>query len=200
MSSTYLGSVAHFALLQAHPQIRVEAWEHYHRQSYRNRCRIAGADGIQELNIPVEKAEGKIYTRDVKIAGSNWQKIHWGALQAAYSSSPFFEYYQDELAVFYNHRYTFLWDWNEDLQHWMCQQLSIELRTQATTTYLANDAHDYRFLVNKKTDCPEGFRVTPYYQVFSAKNGFLPNLSAIDLLCNMGPESPLILVHAYEKH
>lgn len=201
LSSAYLAPVEYYAKLFAYRHICVERHDNYVKQTYRNRCVIAGASGPLALTIPTEKSESpKCLMKDVRISDhGNWRHVHWNALVAAYRNSPFFEYYADDFRAIYEKRHTFLWDFNLELCQLACQLTDIQPDLTATDEYrtaFGPDEDDFRDLIHPKrdwtTDDPD-FRSVPYYQVFKDKFGFLPNLSIADLLFNMGPESLLVL-------
>lgn len=122
--------------------------------------------------------------------------MHWNALVAGYRNSPFFEYYADDFRVFYEKRYAFLWDFNQELCSLVCDLIDIHPRIEPTTDYrmeFAPGEDDFREAIHPKRNFAEadkGFSPAPYYQVFKEKYGFLPNLSIADLLFNMGVGEP----------
>lgn len=196
LSSCYLAPVTYYALLFNAEQVTIEVCDHYQKQSYRNRCHIAGANGILPLSIPVEKTTGnRSIMRDIRIADhGNWQHLHWNAILSAYRSTPFFQYYEDEYRPFYEKRFTFLHDFNEELRHLTGRLIGIETTVSYTSAYIAetpNNMQDFRELIHPKRCAP--FQIPHYYQVFADKNGLMPDLSIIDLLFNMGNETRLIL-------
>ena len=124
--------------------------------------------------------------RDIRISDhGNWRHLHWNALESAYNHTPFFEYYKDDFRPFYEKKYEFLVDFNEELCHLICSLIDIQPDMARTTEYRTE------FTPNEAEDTE--FSPQPYYQVFQERLGFLPNLSIIDLLFNMGPESLLVL-------
>jgi len=132
--------------------------------------------------------------RDLRISDhGNWRHLHWNALQSAYGDSPFFEYYQDDIRPFFERRWEFLLDFNEAIRQSICSLIDIcpQVRlTEAFTLTSTADYQDYRDAINPKHPAPDpDFVPRRYYQVYEAKHGFLPNLSILDLLFNMGPES-----------
>ncbi len=200
LGSAYLGPVEYYAQLLAHDEALIEQYDHYRKQTYRNRCVIASADGPLALTIPTEKSETpKCLMKDVRVSDhGNWRHQHWNAFVAAYKQSPFFDYYADEFHQFFEKKYEFLLDFNQELMAWVCEQIDIQPKTALTTDYVldAEAFDDYRETISPK--CHEegedaSFIAKPYYQVFDAKYDFLPNLSIADLLFNMGPESLLVL-------
>lgn len=201
LSSAYLAPVQYYTKLFAYDKVYVEQYDNYVKQTYRNRCVIAAADGPLALTIPTEKSDTpKCLMKDVRISDhGNWRHVHWNALVAAYRNSPFFEYYADDFRVFYERKYPFLWDFNQEICSLVCDLADIHPHIQPTTEYrtlFAPDEDDFREIIRPKRDPQEAdaaFDPKPYYQVFEAKYGFLPNLSIADLLFNMGPESLLVL-------
>lgn len=200
LSSAYLAPVEYYAKLFAYDKVYVECFDSYMKQTYRNRCVIASAGGPQALTIPTEKGEGaKCLMKDIRISDhGNWRHVHWNAFVAAYKHSPFFDYYADEFHRFYEKRYDFLYDFNMELCHWMCEQIDLQPVMIPTDDYVAvpEGMDDYRERIHPKkvyTEADPDFSLVPYYQVFDAKQGFQPNLSIADLLFNMGPESLLVL-------
>jgi len=174
----------------------MENCEYYEKQSYRNRCNIAAANGKMALSIPVEKSTAeKMLTRDVRISDHNdWQVQHWRSIESAYNSTPFFEYYKDDLLPFYERKWTFLWDFNFEIQTKILELLDMQPEIRLTTEYkihLENDVLDLRNSIHPKKE--NTIRCKPYYQVFDQRFGFQSNLSIIDLLFNMGNESQLII-------
>ena len=198
LSTAYLGSVHYYSKLVFFDEIRIETEEHYPKQTYRNRCLIAAANGIQALTVPVEKPKAlKSPTRDILISEhGNWRHLHWNALVSAYNMSPYFEYYTDDFRPFYEKKYKFLIDYNEALQATVCSLLDINPKITQTKKYEILVENDFRNVIDPRHPQPdETFVPRPYYQVFREKHGFLPNLSIVDLLFNMGPES-LIYISA----
>ncbi|GHT35259.1 hypothetical protein AGMMS49574_24290 [Bacteroidia bacterium] len=196
LSSAYLGPVQYYCKLYGFENIYIETAENYLKQTYRNRCTIAGANGPLSLSIPIEKPDTlKCLTRDIRISDhGNWQHLHWNALSSAYNTSPYFEYYTDDFIVFYEKRYDFLFDFNEQLRELVCELVDLHPIVHYTTDYLSEVANDFREAIRPKHPIEDTtFHPTPYYQIFSSRYGFIPNLSIVDLLFNTGPEGSLIL-------
>ena len=200
LTSAYLAPIRYYARLYATPQVVIETHEHYVKQTYRNRCLIAGPNGVQALTVPIEKpAFGKAAMRDIRISDhGNWRHLHWNALQSSYERSPFFDYYADDLRPFYEQRIEFLLDFNEGLQNAVLNLLDLHPTIEHTQTYCqhpAPEVTDLRDAITPKLSWEQDadFTAVPYYQVFAQKHGFIADLSIIDLLFNMGPEARLVL-------
>ncbi|MDR1344330.1 MAG: WbqC family protein [Tannerellaceae bacterium] len=197
LSSAYLAPVQYYCKLFHHHHACIETDENYPKQTYRNRCIIAGANGPLVLTVPVEKPHGaKSLTRDIRISEhGNWRHLHWNAITSSYNASPFLDYYAADIIPFYeNKNYRFLLDFNEKLRETLCTLLDMETKITYPPSYIFNPPNDFRDAIHPRHPASDPtFAARPYYQVFSHKLGFIPNLSIIDLLFNMGPESVFIL-------
>lgn len=196
LSSLYLAPVEYYAALFSSESAIIEINENYQKQTYRNRCVIAGANGPLTLSIPIEKTEKlKCKMKDIRIAEhGNWRHLHWNAIISAYNSTPFFEYYEDDFRPFYEKKYIFLHDFNESLREVICQHIGINTEISYSEHYFEHvpeDIIDLREYIHPKKS--SDYKSRSYYQVFKYKHGFLNNLSILDLLFNMGNESRLNL-------
>ena len=203
LSTTYFGPIQWYQKLYRADTVLIERCESFQKQTYRNRCLIASTQGVQALTVPVV-SEGSSLINNVRISDhGNWRHLHWNALKSAYGESPFFEYYEDDLRPFFQPDWEFLFDFNEAIRQKMCELLDIHPHVHYTESFtspldISRTSHlvprtshlDYRYAIQPKHPAPDDdFTPRPYYQVYREKHGFLPNLSILDLLMNMGPES-----------
>lgn len=197
LQTTYFGPIQWYQKLHRFDHCMIEQYDSYQKQTYRNRCLIATANGVQALTVPVEHNNDRMLVKDLRISDHNqWRRIHWNALQSAYSESPFFEYYADDIRPFFEKRYDFLVDFNEAIRETVCKLIDIHPQTEYTSAYNSQwqESADYRDVIHAKHPLPDNdFEAKPYWQVFQHKHGFLANLSILDLLFCMGPESVFYL-------
>jgi hypothetical protein len=188
---TYFPNIAHFVAMANAKEITFEMDDSFLKQTYRNRTYIYGANGKLALNIPViHSQKNRQKYRDVKIFNEEkWQSLHWKSLLSAYRTSPFFEYYEDELQPLFTESTDYLLEFNFKCIEVICDCLQLELNTTKTEIYqkTVEDKTDFRYLVNAKKETPQQFE--NYTQVFSNKHGYIPNLSILDLLFSEGPNA-----------
>jgi hypothetical protein len=186
---TYFPSISHFSAMMQADKIVFEVEDNFQKQTNRNRTYIYSPNGIQLLNIPIKHSkESHQKTKDILIETDfDWQKQHFKSLEAAYRSSPFFEYFEDDIAPLFEKKHKFLLDLNFEVFELLTKCLRIKLDFTTTTEYFheidSNLTKDYRFLANGKKD---NSIFEPYQQVFDDKHGFINNLSILDLLFNEG--------------
>lgn len=198
LSSTYFGPVQWYQKLNRY-ECRIERYENFIKQTYRNRCVIATTNGLQTLSIPVEKFDNrKCEIKDVRISDhDNWRHRHWNALLSAYGESPFFEFYQDDIRPFFERKWDYLFDFNTEIMYTMCELLDVRPKISCTDEYVRTDetgantdVADFREAIRPKHPASDSeFIPKPYYQVYGRKIGFQPNLSILDLLFNEGNEA-----------
>ena len=201
LQTTYFGPIQWYQKLYRYDRCLIEQYDSYQKQTYRNRCLIATANGVQALTVPVEHSDDKILTKDLRISDHNqWRRVHWNALQSAYSESPFFDYYADDIRPFFERKYDYLIDFNEAIRQKICELIDIQPHVEYTSEYTSAIGHqpsaivDYRDVIHAKhPQADDMFEAKQYWQVFQHKHGFLPNLSILDLLFCMGPESVFYL-------
>jgi len=188
---TYFPNISHFVAMANASEIVFEINDNFLKQTYRNRCYIYGANGKLALNIPVVHSQkNRQKYKDVKIFNAeNWQSNHWKSLLSAYRTSPFFEYYEDELQPLFTLKADFILDFNFKCMEVICDCLQLDLNSSKTETYQKNieNQTDFRHLVYAKNETLQNFE--PYTQVFNSKHGYIPNLSILDLLFNEGPNT-----------
>ncbi len=197
----YLPPVSWCAAAWHQDRIVVEAREHYQKGSLRNRCHIAGPNGVQRLSIPLVKGKHRqTPIREVRISYDDpWQRQHWRSICTAYGNAPFFEHYAGGLAPFYERRYAFLFDFNLDLLTFIFQKKlgwpgAITLSDAYFPAGTWSHGADLRAAFEAEpATWPEWFRPTHYPQVFAERHGFLPNLSVLDLLFCSGKRGGEVL-------
>ena len=187
---TYFPSISHFVAMAQSDKIVFEMEDNFQKQTNRNRTYIYSPNGIQMLNIPVKHSIESRHqkTKDVKIETDfDWQKQHFKSLEAAYRTSPFFEYFEDEIRPIFEKKHTFLMDLNFETMDFVSKCLRMKFEYETTTEYFqevdSNTVLDYRILADGKKDDSQ---FEPYTQVFKEKEGFLNNMSVLDLLFNEG--------------
>lgn len=184
---TYFPSISHFAVMAQSENITFEMEDNFQKQTNRNRTYIYSPNGIQLLNIPVKHSnKSHQKTKDVLIENEfDWQKQHFKSLEAAYRSSPFFEFFEDDIRPVFEKQHQFLMDLNLEVLEITTKCLRMKLKYEKTTEYFhkVNNVADFRILANGKKD-QNVFE--KYTQVFNDKHGFINNLSVLDLLFNEG--------------
>lgn len=186
---SYFPSISHFVAMAQSDTITFEIEDNFQKQTNRNRTYIYSPNGIQLLNIPIKHSNlSHQKTKDIKIEPEfDWQKQHFKSLEAAYRSSPFFEYFEDDLLPIFQKKHTFLMDLNFEALEITAKCLRMKFEFDTTAEYFHEIENpkitDFRYLVNGKKDHSV---FEPYTQVFDDKHGFLNNLSVLDLLFNEG--------------
>lgn len=191
----YLAPVSHYSAYFRADEVRFEVCDHFTKQTFRNRCLIDSPNGALALTVPVVKTGAKTPMRDIRISDhGNWRHQHWIALESSYRQSPFFEYYADDFAHFYEERDGFLMDFNLRLHGVVSELLGLERKVKFLSDEAPDAAVDIRRIAEPKAlERFDGVAQQSYYQVFAQRNGFIPSLSIADLLFNMGSEGLLVL-------
>ena len=191
LSTAYLPPSEYFSKIRNADDVFIESDENYIKQSYRNRCNILTAGGLQYLTVPVYLGSfHKTHIRDIRIDYTKrWQQVHSGALVTAYNSSPYFLYYFEKLESIINKNHEFLLDLNMELLREILLLLRIDSHPEYTSHFIPVNTleGDYRYKISPKKK--SGFVQKEYFQVFNGIHGFVPGLSIIDLIFNMGPEA-----------
>ncbi|HLO73601.1 MAG TPA: WbqC family protein [Flavobacterium sp.] len=184
---TYFPSISHYIAMVQAESVTFEMEDNFQKQTNRNRMYIYSPNGVQLLNVPIKHSKDKHQKyKDVKIENDfDWQKNHFKSLEAAYRTSPFFEYFEDDFRPLFEKKQEFIMDLNFEIFELINSSLGIKIEAQKTTEYFhdVRDYIDYRSLANGKKDTTQ---IEEYTQVFNEKHGFLNNLSILDLLFNEG--------------
>lgn len=207
LATSYFPPIEYFVRIMGAQKVRIDIHETYARQTWRNRCNILTANGVLSLSIPVEKPLGNhTSTAQVRISDhSSWQKNHWRSIEAAYRNAPYFLFYRQLAEEFVmSTQYNLLVDLNHAILNAFCEELDVSADIDFTSGFVQNCAAalDLRFCISPKNRDRQQYPVptlAPYYQTFGDKWGFQPNLSILDLLFNLGPDTAEYLrkaVHA----
>lgn len=193
LSAGYLPPVSYFHAIQKHDlPVLVDQYEHFQKQTYRSRTRIGTANGFLDLFVPIQHGrKQRVAIKEVKISYDHeWQKLHWASIETAYRSSPYFEYYEDDFHQFYNRKYDFLFDYNIEQLELICKVLKIKKTIGLTSSFEKEypNSVDLRDRIHPKKESVYE-HPKPYYQLFEDRNGFIPELSIVDLIFNQGPQS-----------
>lgn len=200
LSTAYFAPVQYYSKFLKFDEVFIEQFENYNKQTFRNRCEILTANGIFSLVVPVVKGRGpKTPVKDIRISyDENWQVNHWRTIVSAYSSSPYFEYYADDLVGFFENEWEFLFQFNLEIHLKILEVMGIRSKFSLTVDFekvpesTLNLREGITPKLHKAIIDPD-FKAIPYTQVFSDKSWFVPNLSILDLLFNEGPNATTIL-------
>jgi len=205
LSTAYFAPIRYFSKLAVYPEIYIEQHENFIKQTYRNRTVILGANGPIPLIVPVEKGRGqKINIKNLQIAyDEEWQRNQWRTIFSAYNSSPFFEYYADDIEPFFRKKHRFLFDFNQQITETILEMLEIPRSLNLTEDFeqVPENCLNFREQISPKShliDPDPHFVTQPYTQVFSEKFGFVPDLSILDLLFNEGPSASSVLSDCFQ--
>ena len=221
LHTTYFGPVSWYSQLYRSEHVCIDPNERWQKQTIRNRCRIATANGIQTLSVPIVHDRAlhpspithhpsptthhlsptthhpSLLTRDIRISNhGKWRREHWNALQSAYGESPFFDYYADDLRPFFEEEWEYLFDFNLAIINKVCQLINGDEEAPSQPPPIGEEFNiaGECMSLQRGTPPPEGGGGgRPYYQVYQRKHGFIPDLSILDLLFNMGNEAILYL-------
>ncbi|PLX13999.1 MAG: hypothetical protein C0594_00590 [Marinilabiliales bacterium] len=203
LSTAYFPPIHYFACFTHENELLIEAHENFVKQTYRNRCSILAANGPISLIVPVEKETRlKVPIKDVKIAyHEDWQRLHFKTIESAYRSSPFYEYYIDDLMPVFNHKHKYLFDLNTLIIQTISDLLDMDVKCKETANYQKeySGVVDYRYLIHPKKNrnaFQHFYNKLNYRQVFNEKFGFVESLSILDIIFNEGPQSVSLMIQA----
>ncbi len=185
----YLPSIRYMAWMAAQNEVAFVKTNNYQKQTYRNRTEIYGPNGKLKLTIPILHKKNQKHQLDSEVEifqESSWQKNHWKSLESSYRSSPFFEFYEDDLYPFFHQRQERLMDLNISLIKKIFSLIDIEIRIKNT-----EEIYEFRELLDAKKKSV--YKTPIYNQVFNSKHGYINNLSILDLIFNLGPDSNFYL-------
>ncbi|MCD8412042.1 WbqC family protein [Tenacibaculum finnmarkense] len=192
---TYFAPISQYAAIYNADSVVFELEDNYQKQTYRNRCAIYAANGKLSLNIPVKHllTESRKKSKDTLVENDiPWQQQHFKSLQSAYKSSPFFEFFEDDIAAIFHKKYRYLQDVNIDTHLFIADALQIDDSFTKTVDYqVTPNIPDYRNLAIAKKGIE--IEMEHYIQIFDDKHGFMPNLSILDLLFMEGPNASTFL-------
>lgn len=195
----YFGCVAHWALIASGECYAFDIKGRHQRRTFRTRTIIGMANGIQALTVPTESNYSKPYHDILINDDTDWRHQHLYALMSAYSNTPFYEYYIDDIKTVLEGKWTSIWEMNMELHRVIARLLDIPFNPILSENEMNSKSdgsfRDLRIGIEPKYQyrLHENMNPTPYYQVFYDRCGFRPWLSIADLLFNMGPESRLVL-------
>jgi hypothetical protein len=199
LSTAYFPPSVYFSLSASSDIAIIEKWENYHKQTFRNRCTILGANGPISLSVPVLRGSvHKTPIRDIEIDNSlEWRKHHLRSIISAYGTSPYFLYYIDIIEDIVNYKCDCLLDYNLNIIKVLNENIGIKtpFRFSESFTAINKSTNDFRYLISPKVKLSvAGYSEVSYLQVFADRYGFVPGLSIIDTLFNNGPGTQALLL------
>ena len=187
IDSQYFPNLQYFQCLFRSEEITIETQEFFEKQTYRNRCKILSANGVDTLIVPVQHVDKKLPIKDLRIDYTqDWVRRHWGAIYSSYGKSPYFEHYAPYFEKILLKKPDFLLDMNMEILTICLKFLKVEKKIYFTEKFEKEQPNDYRSAIHPKKDFSEDkdFLIKPYRQNFG--NEFEPNLSILDLLFCQG--------------
>lgn len=188
LSSVYFGNIHYFSKLVGDSGCIIDPNENYCKQTYRNRCDIVGANGVLTLSVPTVKVHNrKTAMKDIEIDyATDWQKQHLRSIVSAYKNSPYFDYYFHKIEPFFQNKEKFLLNLNIKTVQVVLDIIGIDKKVEYSTQYIDSsmgNINDYRDIISPKGKIEDsGYTNIEYYQVFSEKMEFNPNMSILDLI------------------
>ncbi len=199
IDNQYFGCVSYFNSLFNYSNTKIERCDNFQKMSFRNRCIIAGSNGLVHLTIPVVGGRNKKQLmKDVKIDQTQaWQQQHFKTILSCYGKSPFFEFYRDDVEKLLKCQQVFLFDFNFDILIWLKKALQLPTEIGVTDSFIVQ--YDNADIIdNRNKWLPKNFQQDEkhnitYLQVFENRIGFQKNLSVLDLLFCEGPNARNLL-------
>lgn len=196
--TSYFPNIEYFHQLLQKSDVKISTAEIFQKQTYRNRCVIINANGLQNLTVPVERNSGEeTLTKNIKISyAEDWQKNHLRSIESAYRRTPYYEYYIDSIEKIILKNHVYLVDLNFELTEFLVQKigLSCELKLEENNSEIKPEILE---MMNPKTESK--FQTKTYIQTFIERFGFQNNLSILDLLFNEGPNCICVLQESVKK-
>jgi hypothetical protein len=188
--SSYFAPAAYFFELVKYKDVIIDVHEHFPKQTWRNRCSIYSPNGVQHLIVPIHNRKDKTPLNEIKISyAERWQTNHWRSIEAAYRKSPFFEYYEFDLKPIFENKFEYLSQLNNAALSSILQLTELTISKEESKAYNPNPEKDYRPILAKVQLREHNKNCKRYQQAFEERHGFLPNLSCLDVLFNLGPKS-----------
>lgn len=193
LPTSYFGNIEYFRCLWKEKEVVIDIHEPYQKQTYRTRCEIIGANGLQTLSIPVERPNGKESTvKDVLITyKEDWRKDHLKAIESAYSRAPYFIYYFNAIRDILLNDHQLLWELNDQLLKYLIDKIGLTVDISYSKQQIPLEKEDFRVDFSSKKE--SGFQTHRYIQTFEERHGFRNNVCILDLLFNEGPNTISIL-------
>ncbi len=203
LGSAYWPNIHYIYYIINSDSVCIDLFEYFEKQSYRNRSKILSANGELNLTVPVKKWEDHAPMKSIEISyAEDWQKQHWRAITSAYKNSPYFDFLEDEIKVFYESRFQYLNELNAEQLKWVLKVFRMKKEIIYSEKYIEPNDFNFDFDLRnaihpKKEMIDKNAKLVlekPYYQTFASKFGFSPNLSVLDLIFNEGIKSDRFLV------
>lgn len=192
LGSAYWPNIQYLYYILNAESVQIDLYEHYQKQTFRNRSSILSANGKLDLTVPVKKWKDRATVKSIEISyAEDWQKQHWRSITSAYKNSPYFDFLEDELRSFYETEHQYLHEYNAEQLKWVMKAFRLKKEINYSDKYIdVSSELDLREEIHPKKEVSDKtlkeLLEKPYYQTFSEKMGFVPNLSVLDLIFNEG--------------
>ena len=194
LPSSYFGPILQYAIIAQNKEYAIENHEHFVKQSFRSRCEIYGANGKLSLIVPLQKWKNHDPINTIFISKEEeWQKLHWKSIQSAYQTSPYFEFYEEEVKPLFFLAEESLVAHNKHIEEEVKDLIGIQSQSHETESYTQSGVDLRKLIHPKNKEITSVVAFTNYIQVFEEKHGFIENLSILDLLFNLGPNTKTYL-------